>query len=275
VGNIIELARFEDRRSRRHGDIAAFGITDTNDVALALHIQANAAREQRQQQQCAEPQEDSLLEEIEKFDLVGGRRIGVDLDIEPEARVIRDHSPDGPTGRDKAEKTEHGEQKREAVEPGQAAREPGFEAQPVVDADTGMHPDHERCRCLANSVGQGIDPECQQDIGVGVSGVERLHRRAGAQNMADQQDRCSEPEDELQRFTDAHFKAPAAVECVQRKHHVDHKRSEEERGAYRIAPCEQEIVSAGLHRFERDQAERVVREMGEHENEQNQAAAKA
>jgi len=102
-----------------------------------------------------------------------------------------------------------------------------------------------------------------------------LQGRAGAEDVADEQERGRETEHELHRLAGAHLQPAAAVEGVQRKHHVDQERSNEQGRAERVAPEKEKIVAAGFHRVERDQAKRMVCQMGCHIAEQNEAAAQS
>jgi hypothetical protein len=91
-----------------------------------------------------------------------------------------------------------------------------------------------------------------------------------ADDMDGQQRRDQKSDDQLGRLPGGHPQAAPPIQRPQRQPEMNGQRSVEDGGPDRVAPQPEERPAPVLHGLERDDAEGVVGEMSEQENEQDE-----
>ena len=164
-------------------------------------------------------------------------------------------------GGDEAEQRERRQEQRDGEEPGCRARVPWPEAKPVMHADRGVEPrEDERERLTGAELGRE-HPEREHDPVIRIVGAEPPPGDPRAHDVDDQERRQGQPDRVLNRLPPRHAQASPVVQEPERQHAVHRDRAVERQSAESVSPERQEPPAPGRHRVERDEPERVVREV--------------
>ena len=98
---------------------------------------------------------------------------------------------------------------------------------------------------------------------------------ARADDVFGKEERDGQAERDLRGFPRRHHEGAAQIEGAQHQRDMDEHRAVEKRGAERIAPDRQEDVAGGFGGVERDQRQRQIAEMHDHEDHEDQARDEA
>ena len=167
---------------------------------------------------------------------------------------------------------EHRDDERQRLQP----RIPGPHPQPEMQADHRVSPGDDQDQHLQVAVlGRPDEIDPQQISVVADIGVEKIVGDAGADDMAGEQDRDREAEDDLAQLGDAQPQAPPLPQRPQCQRVMDEKAAVEQRLRRPVRPDPEDVPQHILHRLERDQADRMVEQMHRHIGEHHQAAKEA
>ena len=133
-----------------------------------------------------------------------------------------------------------------------------------------MRPDHDQRDGLPHADCRRGDPQRAHHIFVGVPDIEQLVKQPRADDMLGDEQRDQQAENDLRRFARRHDQRAAAIERDQRQHEMDEQRTVEQDVAGGLRQTRKKDVPARLGRLERDQIERVIGQMRDHEQYQHQ-----
>jgi len=274
VGNAGDAADLEDREAGGLSHAATVAVVETHHAGAPLPEIAQGARGDRRGQEGERRVFEPGRDRIEVGDLLGSRNMGALEQAFEEAGTLRQLGDvaqrDGGAG-----KAGGGDQQGEAIEEGQPVAVPGLEAQREMQADTAMHPDDEGQGELSQNARPAAGDERSQHPRIPrLDVVERL-REARAHDMdhAQRDGRCAE--DPLRPFPARQFQRAPTVQRPQREEEVTQQRPVEKDLADGIVPDEGEPVPPFLEDAQRDQAERVIEEMGDDVDEEDVARPEA
>ena len=134
-----------------------------------------------------------------------------------------------------------------------------------------MHPRQGDDQDLAAAEVGRQRPQREGDPRVGVLDAVELPRQAGADDVRDQQRWDRQAERQLRGLPERHPERAALVEGPECQRHVRRQcRIEHERSEW-TAPEREKIDAPRFHRLERDETQRVVRQVRRHVGEQDEA----
>lgn len=274
VGNAGDAAHLEDGEAGGLGHAAAVAIVEPNHAGAPFPEIAQGAGGDchRQQGECRVFE--TGRDRIEMRDLLGGGNVRpLEQGVE-EAGTLRQLGDVAQRDRGAGE-ARGGDQEGEAVEQRQPVAVPGFQAQREVETDTAVHPDDEGQGELSQDAGPAAGDERAQHPGVSRVDVVEIRRepRAGDMDRAERNDRgAQEP---LRPFPARELQRAPPVQRPQRQQEVTEQRPIEKNLAGGIAPDERDPMAALFEDAQRDEAERMIEEMGDDVEEEDVARPEA
>ena len=143
-----------------------------------------------------------------------------------------------------------------------------------MDADDAMHPGRDDERELNRNQPGGKDPIGGENQRVAEQHAFAELRAERADHVLDQQERHRHAKYDLPQLPPRHAQGPTAVERPQRQGQVKREGERQQRGHRGVRPDHGEHLQPGLHGRQRNDAEDVVQQMADNEDEQEQSRPK-
>jgi hypothetical protein len=175
----------------------------------------------------------------------------------------------------KTQETEHRHQHRCYQQPGSGGRVPIAVAQPEMQAEAAMRPDHQQCEDLLDAGRRRIDPQRPGDEFV--VDVYAGHRSvdAHADDVLGDQQRNEKAEQDLRGLLGGHLQRALEIKRAQHENDVDGRGAIEEDSSRKRTPWLGQPFEAGIGHIYRNEVQRQIGEMHGHEDHEDQAGDEA